>query len=199
MRHRAPGTTSSRPWRRPQPSPLTLRTVARHHAPPLGPGETVSSDGCWKFQDATIAPLPPDGVEVWVGAVASPAIDCSARIGDGWLASPGLVPTDAAAASADYLEPSAVAVAVAVRRDIYVGENEQEALDTTARIRERGYRGRHPDATVVGGPETVAKAFRDLAQSSYTDIIVRNMMPTQKHAVASIRRLAEVRAMVSDA
>ncbi len=169
----------------------------------LWAGETVSSDGRWTFQDATIAPLPPDGVEVWVGALASPAIDRAARIGDGWLASPGLVPKDAAAASADYLERCQIhgrkPSAVAVRRDIYVGESDEEARETTAAVRARGYRGMDPDAPVVGSPETVAKAFRELAQAGYTDVIVRNMMPSQEHALASIRRLKEVRALVADA
>ena len=169
----------------------------------LWAGETVGSDGRWSFRDATIAPLPPDGVEVWIGSVASPAIDRSARLGDGWLASPGLTPDQAAAASADYFERCQIhgrePTAVAIRRDIYVGESDEEAMETTAAVRARGYRGMDPAAPVVGSPETVASAFRELAQAGYTDVIVRNMMPGREHALGSIRRLAEVRSQVGGA
>ncbi|MXY72199.1 MAG: LLM class flavin-dependent oxidoreductase [Dehalococcoidia bacterium] len=168
----------------------------------LWAGETVSSEGRWHIQDARISPVPPDGVEVWIGAVARRAIDRAARLGDGWLASPGLTAKQAAAQSAEYHERRQIhghaeTGPVAIRRDIYVGESDEEAQDTARAVVESGYRGFDSEALAIGSPETVAGQFRALEDSGYTDVIVRNLMPTQEHAVASIRRLAEVRASLA--
>ncbi len=167
----------------------------------LWAGETVSSEGRWTIDEARIAPVPPDGVEIWIGAVARVAIDRAAQLGDGWLASPGLTAKQAAAQSAEYHERRQAhgqqeSGVVAIRRDIYVGESDAEAAETTRAVVEEGYRGMDPAALSIGSPETVASQFRELGESGYTDIIVRNLMPTQEAAVASIRRLAEVRGMV---
>ncbi len=165
----------------------------------LWAGETVSSEGRWKFENAQIMPDPPEGVEVWIGAVARRAIDRAARLGDGWLAAPGLTPEGAAAQSAEYHERRQVhghedPGAVAIRRDIYVGESDAEAEETTRAVLEAGHRGFDRSAMAIGSPETVAAEFRALEEAGYTDVIVRNLMPTQEHALGSIGRLAEVRA-----
>ncbi len=168
----------------------------------LWAGETVSSEGRWRIREARIAPLPPDGVEVWIGALARRAIDRAARLGDGWLGSPSLTPAQAAAQSAEYLErrqihAGAEESVVAIRRDIYVGESDAEAAETTRAVVEGGYRGIDPSALAIGSPETVAAQFRALGESGYTDVIVRNLMPAQEQALASIRRLSEVRASLA--
>ena len=165
----------------------------------LWAGETVSSEGRWRIEDARISPVPPDGVQVWIGAVARKAMDRAANLGDGWLASPGLTPEQAARRSAEYLERRQIhghddPGVVAIRRDVYVGESDEEAQETARAVVESGYRGFDSEALAIGSPETVAGQFRALEESGYTDVIVRNLMPTQEHAVASIGRLAEVRA-----
>lgn len=168
----------------------------------LWAGETVSSEGRWQIQDARISPVPPDGVQVWIGAVARKAADRAAKLGDGWLASPGLTPEQAARHSAEYLERRQIhghedPGVVAIRRDVYVGESDEEAEETSRPIVEAGYRGLDPSALAIGSPETVAAEFRALEESGYTDVIVRNLMPTQEHALGSIGRLAEVRASLA--
>ncbi len=42
--------------------------------------------------EARIVPTPPQPIEVWVAASAQRAIERAARLGDGWLAAPGLTP-----------------------------------------------------------------------------------------------------------
>ena len=168
----------------------------------LWAGESVSSEGRWRIEDARISPVPPDGVQVWIGAVARKAADRAAKLGDGWLASPGLTPEQAARHSAEYLERRQIhghedPGVVAIRRDVYVGESDEEAEETSRPIVEAGYRGLDPSALAIGSPETVAAEFRALEESGYTDVIVRNLMPTQEHALACIGRLAEVRASVA--
>ena len=167
----------------------------------LWDGETVSSEGRWQITDARVAPVPPERVQVWIGALASNALDRAARLGDGWLCAPNLTPPQAAAQSAEFLERCQIHAeesrTVAIRRDIYVGESDEEAAETTKTVVDGGYRGMDPSALAIGSPETVAKNFRALEDAGYSDVIVRNLMPDQDHAVASIQRLAEVRASVA--
>src|SRR5208282_4680862 len=46
-------------------------------------GESVDSEP-WGLSGARIAPLPPNGVEWWIGAAAPVALDRAARVGDCW-------------------------------------------------------------------------------------------------------------------
>jgi hypothetical protein len=84
-----------------------------------------------------------------------------------------------------------------IRRDIYVGESAAEAAATGGRVVAAGYRGFAPEATIVGDAATVAAAFADLGQMGYTHILVRNLVPTQAEALASLTRLAQVKEMVN--
>src|SRR5213076_1565544 len=110
---------------------------------------TVTASGIFSFDSARVALRPAEPVEVWIGATAEPAIDRAARLGDAWLASPGLTPKQAGALATYYGERcrahGKTPVAIAIRRDIYVGENDAEA-DAVAGTRVRaGYRGFSPD------------------------------------------------------
>ena len=109
----------------------------------------------------------------------------------------------AAAMSAEYLERCEAhgrpPQAVAIRRDVYVGTSDEEAAATTGPILEGGYRGMDPSALAIGSPETVAAHFATLAESGYTDVIVRSVVTDQPSALASISRLAEVRERVAEA
>lgn len=160
-------------------------------------GETVSSSKRFVFDSARVAPRPAEPVEVWIGASARVAIDRAARLGDGWLAGPGL-PLEEARAQADYYRERCAAhrrtpTVVAIRRDVYVGESERQA----ARVRDaaiaKGYRGIDPKALVAGSIEQVADAFRALGTLGYTDVIVRHLIDDQPLVLASFARLAEVR------
>lgn len=168
----------------------------------LWAGETVSHRGRWQIENACISPTPPEPVAVWVAASAPPAIERAARMGDGWLAAPGLTRVQAKEslkiyrdACAKYNPSSAVC---AIRRDIYVGENAREAESTGGTVVSAGYRGFDPDATIVGDAETVASAFREYGDMGYSDIIIRNLVPDQERALACIARLAEVNKLLGD-
>jgi len=45
----------------------------------LWAGESVSHDGRWQIHEAQISPIPPQPIEVWIGARAKPAIERAAR------------------------------------------------------------------------------------------------------------------------
>jgi alkanesulfonate monooxygenase SsuD/methylene tetrahydromethanopterin reductase-like flavin-dependent oxidoreductase (luciferase family) len=165
-------------------------------------GEVVSSSGRFTFREARVSPRPAEEVEYWIGATAEAAIDRAARIGDGWLASPGLPPERARALVTYYRERcrahGRTPAAIAIRRDIYVGGNDADA-DAVAGARVRaGYRGFPPDAPVYGSIDKVASEFRALAAMGYTDVIIRHLVDDQEHVLASYARLAEVRKAVID-
>jgi len=163
----------------------------------LWSGETVSSEGRWQFADARISPTPAPPVEVWIGASAPVAIDRAARLGDGWIAAPGLTPTAARDAIQVYRDRCDACGrgpgATVIRRDVYVGENVPEAEATAGPVIAAGYRGFSPEALVVGDVVQVAASFRELAAMGYSDILVRNLVPDPGRAVACIERLAVAR------
>lgn len=166
-------------------------------------GETVSSDGRYIVRNARIAPTPKEPVEVWIGASAPAAIDRAARLGDGWLAAPDLTPEQARQQLEIYRERCATygrtPTAVAIRRDIYVGADAEDAKAVAEPILARGYRGFDPSACLFGSVEQVAAQFLALREMGYTDVIVRHMTNDQSKVLASYERLARVRELVANA
>ena len=164
-------------------------------------GETVTASGIFSFDSARLALKPAEPVDVWIGATAAPAIDRAARLGDAWLASPGLTLDVAREKIAYYRErckahgraPSAIAI----RRDVYVGESEAEAKATLDAAVARGYRGFDPKALVAGTVTQVVERFRALAAMGFTDVIVRHLTTDHAKVLASFARLGEVRRILS--
>lgn len=166
----------------------------------LWAGESVTHHGRWQIESARISPTPPEKIDVWIAAQAEPAIERAARLGDGWIAAPGLAPAQAKHDLDLYKryceqhnrEPGACVI----RRDIYVGAERRDAEEVGGKVVAAGYRGFAPEATIVGDVETVARAFTELAQAGFTDILIRNLVPDQDKALASIARLAAVKELV---
>ncbi len=160
-------------------------------------GEVVSSSRRFRIENARVALRPAEPVEVWIGATAEPAIDRAARLGDGWLASPGLTPDRARALLVCYRERCAVhgrrPTAIAIRRDVYVGESKTDVDDTAGPIIARGYRGFDPGALVAGTIDEVVEQVRALGTMGYTEIIVRHLTNDQPKVLGSVARLARVR------
>lgn len=163
----------------------------------LWAGETVSENRFWNIQDAHIAPLPAQSIEVWVGSGAPAALHRTARMAEGWLASPSLDRATAAHQLNQYRQACAEfdrkPRAIAIRRDIFIGDNHSEAQSFKRRMIAKGYRGFAEEAILAGTVETVAAEFAALAELGFTDIVVRNMAPDQSAALATIERLAQVK------
>lgn len=162
--------------------------------------ETVSHHGRWQFDEARISPTPPEAVEVWIASSAKPAIERAARLGDGWLAAPRLT-LDEAKTDLDYYFSCCEKLqrergVAAIRRDIFIGETMAEAEEIGGKIVAAGYRGFAPGVAIVGDVAYVADAFRELGAMGYTDIITRNLVPDQAHALASIGRLKQVKELI---
>ncbi len=160
-------------------------------------GETVERDG----QPVRIGPTPAEPVAVWIGGHAPAAVDRAARLGDGWLAGPDLVPDDARRLLAGYRqrceEHGREPAAVAIRRDVHVGADDTDAERVAGPVLARGYRGFDPAAVVYGGPDRVAERFRELGDMGYTDVIVRHLADDQHAVLDSMARLRLVRDSLS--
>jgi alkanesulfonate monooxygenase SsuD/methylene tetrahydromethanopterin reductase-like flavin-dependent oxidoreductase (luciferase family) len=160
-------------------------------------GEEVTTDDPLPIRAARSGPLPSEPVDVWVGASAPAAIDRAARLGDGWIAAPGLTPGQAAAQIEQYRSSCAshgrpVGV-TAIRRDIHVGADPADALRVAGPILAHGYRGLPTDSLVVGGTAEVTKAFADLGDLGFSHVLVRHLADDQQEVLASYERLAVVR------
>ena len=166
-------------------------------------GEEVSTEQPYAIGRARIAPVPPEPLEVWIGAAAPAAVDRAARLGDAFLIGPEAVPGQVSDLVGGYRDACArhgrSAVRIAVRRDVHVGADDADAQRVAGPIVERGYRGFDPDAPVVGGPERVAATFADLAARGCTDVIIRHLAEDQREVLASFERLGAVRHAVASA
>ena len=164
-------------------------------------GETVTASGIFSFDSARLALKPAEPVDVWIGATAAPAIDRAARLGDAWLASPGLTLDVAREKIAYYRERckarGRTPNAIAIRRDVYVGESEADAKATLDAAVAKGYRGFDPKALVAGTVTQVVERFRALAAMGFTDVIVRHLTTDHAKVLASFARLGEVRRILS--
>jgi alkanesulfonate monooxygenase SsuD/methylene tetrahydromethanopterin reductase-like flavin-dependent oxidoreductase (luciferase family) len=166
-------------------------------------GETVSSSRRFRIAEASLALRPAEPVEVWIGASAAPAIDRTARLADGWIASPGLTREEARAQADMYRERCAAygkePGAIVLRRDIYVGETSADAQTVLQDAVSRGYRGMSAEALIAGSVDEVAEQFRAFAKIGYTEISVRHLTNDQPKVLGSLQRLAAVRAAVTEA
>ncbi|MDH3643498.1 MAG: LLM class flavin-dependent oxidoreductase [Gammaproteobacteria bacterium] len=164
-------------------------------------GEEASEGRYWNIQGARISPLPPAPVDVWVGSMAVPAINRTARMAEGWLASPGYTFAQAGEALNMYRQACAEhdrsPTAVAIRRDIFVGSSSTEAKKVVDPYIQSGYRGMSEDALMYGSPADVAEQLAAFEELGYTDVIVRNLSSDQAESLATIERLAEVKAELS--
>ena len=160
-------------------------------------GETVSSDGYWSIKEAKISPVPDQAVEIWIGSQASAAINRTARMADGWLATPSIGQEEAAKQLNVYRQSCAEfgrePTSVAIRRDIYIGPTSQEAETLKQKYLAKGYRGFPPEALLAGSVNQIADELKAFADLGYTDIVVRNISADQGEAISTIERLAEVK------
>ena len=160
-------------------------------------GDSVTRVGRWKLEKSRISPLPPEPIDVWIGASAQIAIDRAARLGDAWLADPGCDFATARRRIDAYRDACArhgrSPTTIAIRRDVHVGATADEARRATAKYVSGGYRGFPEDALVIGDVGRATDRMAELGAMGYTDVIVRCIAAEQGEALATIERLARVR------
>ena len=90
------------------------------------------------------------------------------------------------------------ATRIAVRRDVHVGADDADADRVAGAVVASGYRGFDPAALVIGGVDTAADAFAQLAAHGCTDVIVRHLAADQSEVLHSFERLGAVRQRVAE-
>lgn len=168
-------------------------------------GETISNDGHFKFKGARIRPLPvnPQGVPLWMGALADAALPRIARVGDAWVMPPGTKLKELIRQQkllndkrADANQPPFKEWPL--RREAFVAESDTKAWELFAQglRHEYGkvYRPLHPtypendtidnlrkwseDMFVVGSPKTVAEDLKRYQSGlGSTECLVRFQLP----------------------
>jgi alkanesulfonate monooxygenase SsuD/methylene tetrahydromethanopterin reductase-like flavin-dependent oxidoreductase (luciferase family) len=168
-------------------------------------GETVSSE-MFGIKGAGIAPIPPEGVEWWIGGGVPKSIDRAARLGDCWYGNADLTPETAARDIAIYREACAKhgrePSRVPIRKDVLICDRRPEAVKAGDALVAAGYRGFGRAAVVYGDAADVAdrlSVYRDLG---FSDIIIRTMAPLPAElgsnaAVRSVELAGEVRALLA--
>jgi alkanesulfonate monooxygenase SsuD/methylene tetrahydromethanopterin reductase-like flavin-dependent oxidoreductase (luciferase family) len=165
-------------------------------------GETVTvTDGPWEIDRAKIAPVPPQPLQVWIGAASDRAVDRAARLGDAFLIGPEATPSEVERLVRTYRDACTrhgrEPARIAVRRDVHVAATDELAAAVADPIIARGYRGFDPTAVVVGGPARVTDAFAALEEAGCSDIIVRHLADDHDAVLASFEALASVRERLS--
>ena len=142
-------------------------------------------------------PLPPHGVEWWIGGAASVAIDRAARLGDCWYANADLTPESAQPILDRYREACAEhgrePVRLPIRKDVYIAESDAEAKKVGDALMAQGYRGFPRAAVAYGDPDAVAEELRPYASAGFTDIIIRTMTAPLDATIRSVELAGEVR------
>ncbi len=148
-----------------------------------------------------IAPIPPEPLEVWIGAAAPKAIDRAARLADVFLIGPEATPAEVPSLVETYCDACTrhgrPPARIAIRRDVHVGADRADAERVAGPVLARGYRGFDPSATISGGIEDVAAAFASLGEAGCADVIVRHLADDHAEILRSFARLADVRAAVA--
>jgi alkanesulfonate monooxygenase SsuD/methylene tetrahydromethanopterin reductase-like flavin-dependent oxidoreductase (luciferase family) len=145
---------------------------------------------------ARIQPAAAGDLEIWVGGAGSKALARAARLGDTWYAGPELTDAIAAEKLAEYLGHGPTPPCLPIRRDVYVGADEDDVARVRGPLEANGYRGFDLDAVVTGTVQQVAERFLAIGELGFDEVVVRQLAPDQGDAVASIERLAEVVALV---
>lgn len=165
-------------------------------------GERVSHRGrYYTLEGATISPLPRVPVEIWVGGTVPAAAERAARLGDAWLTGQNATDDDLRHQLDLYRNAAARAgkrPRPVVRRDIYVGESDEQARAVVGAILAEGYRGTGMEQLLVGSGETVVGQLRRYGELSVEGVMVRHIVGDHRLMLESFERIGRVMPQIRD-
>lgn len=148
----------------------------------------------------TIAPVPSEPVEFWIGAQAPPAIERTARLADAWLVGPNARLDVAREQLRVYLDHCArldrPPRATPIRRNLHVAADERELAQHVRPAMARAGLGVDSETTIVGTIDQVADAFGAIEAAGFDTVIARHFMDDPGAVLESYARLGEVRRLV---
>lgn len=155
-------------------------------------GETVGSEH-HGIHGAAIAPIPSHRPEVWVGAIASAAIERAGRLGDAWYAGPNLDPARVGEQLDRYRESALGGGRAILRKDVIILREADRARRLGDDLLAAGYRGMGAGAVAYGGVHDVADALAAERDRGWDDVIIRCMTIEQGDALETIELAGVVR------
>ena len=156
-------------------------------------GERVTHRGRhYTLEGATISPLPRVPVEIWLGGTVPAAAERAGRLGDAWLTGQNATDEDLrrqlelyrGAAARSGRPPRPV-----LRRDIYVGDTDEEARAVVGAVLAEGYRGTGLDQLLVGSADTVVEALRRYRDMGFGEVMVRHIVGDHQLMLRSFARI----------
>lgn len=155
----------------------------------------------YRFEGVSCQPKPVHArIPLWIGASAELAIRRAARLGDAWIIAP-LSSLEAVktqmriyqAALAEYGRAGEI-TEFPIRRDVFVAEDRETALQIVEPILKAGYRGvtGNPlDVLIVGGPQDVIEKLEQLRAVGTSHVLARFVVQTQEHLLRAIQIIGE--------
>jgi alkanesulfonate monooxygenase SsuD/methylene tetrahydromethanopterin reductase-like flavin-dependent oxidoreductase (luciferase family) len=156
-------------------------------------GERVTHRGRhFTLDGATISPLPRVPVEIWLGGTVDASAERAGRLGDAWLTGQNATDEDLRRQLDLYRAAAGRAGRAArpvLRRDIYVGESDDEARRVVGEILAEGYRGTGFDQLLVGGADTVVGELRRYRGLGFDHVMVRHVVGDHGLMLGSFARI----------
>jgi alkanesulfonate monooxygenase SsuD/methylene tetrahydromethanopterin reductase-like flavin-dependent oxidoreductase (luciferase family) len=156
-------------------------------------GERITHRGrFYSLEAATISPLPRVPVEIWLGGTVAASAERAGRMGDAWLTGQNAVDEDLRQQLERYREAAVRAgrrPRPVLRRDIYVGESDQEARAVVGSILAEGYRGTGLDQLLVGSAEAVVEQLRRYRDMGFDSVMVRHIVGDHQLMLRSFERI----------
>ncbi|MBV9579973.1 MAG: LLM class flavin-dependent oxidoreductase [Chloroflexi bacterium] len=156
-------------------------------------GERVTHHGrYYTLEGATISPLPRVPVEIWLGGTVPASAERAGWLGDAWLTGQNATDADLVQQLDLYREAAARAGRTpqpVLRRDIYVGESDDEAHAVVGRVLADGYRGTSLDQLLVGSADTVVQRLREYREMGFAYVMVRHIVGDHQLMLRSFERI----------
>ena len=158
-------------------------------------GEEVSFDGRYhRLERVRIGPLPESPVRLWVGGRRGAAVERAGRLGDAWVSDTRMPDAELLIELDRYRTAAATHARPAfpvLRRNVVLGETDDDARRSMDRIVTVSSRGLVPENTLVGSPATVVERLLAYEHAGFAMTIVRPVAVDHNRILATIAMLGE--------